>query len=136
MKFLPFVLSVPLFVSPFEISLDERLSEHVCRVIQTEQTGCIEPEKRDRMCSNFVKKSTRKLQIENDPKTENKMAKCNGNTRRFQALIDALKREWLLSDDPSDWIYKMVLLNIEAKYPNCNIIDKGRVDIINLFIFL
>ena len=79
----------------------------------------------ERMCANFSKRAARRFSLGNDPKTTKQIHKCGGNINKLQALIDLVKREWLSSKNPDDWIYKMVLINIEEKYPNCKVVDKG-----------
>ena len=41
------------------------------------------------------------------------------------AYVNVVKREWLQSEDPDDWLFTLFLLKVEDQFPGCNRLQKG-----------
>ena len=77
------------------------------------------------MFYSTLKRARKSLEIPDTEANRKKLERCGGKLKKFQSHLDTLKREWTQSRDPEEWVYRLVLLNIEEKFPNCKIIDKG-----------
>ena len=85
------------------------------------------------MFYSTLKRARKSLEIPDTEANRKKLERCGGKLKKFQSHLDTLKREWTQSRDPEEWVYRLVLLNIEEKFPNCKIIDKGII--MKFFVF-